>query len=107
MSRIWDRICARALEHYPHLAHAQLADDDDDDDDDRMPEHIIDATQHEMGDTDSEDRYDSEEDMEVPAFGPSKKRRTRRERSKAASRSLGPRERGGGAPSGRGPPASK
>ena len=57
-----------------------------------------------MGDTDSEDRYDSEEDMETPAFGPSKKRRTRRERSQAASRSLGPRERGGGAPSRRGPP---
>ena len=60
------------------------------DEDVKWPEHIIDATQPEMGDTESEDRYDSEEDMETPAFGPSKKRRTRRERSQAASRSLGP-----------------
>ena len=96
-----DRMCAKALEHYPHLKDAQPASDDDDV---QWPEHIIDTTQDEPGDTASEDRYDSEEDMETPAFGPSKKRRTRRERSQAASRSLGPRERGGGAPSRRGPP---
>ena len=101
ISKIWSRMCAKALEHYPHLKDALPPSDDDDE---QWPEHIIDATQDEPGDTASEDRYDSEEDMEVPAFSPSKKRRTRRERSQAASRSLGPRERGGGAPSQRGPP---